>query len=171
MLRDIAAKVRGVMAADAAMREVNLDWSERTPALRLVLDQARLRLIGLTPKDAADQLQFLLSGAPITQVREDIRTVEVTARAIDAQRLDPTRLADFTLTTRDGRVVPVTQVGTLRVVEEDQILKRRESRTGDHRARRHRRASAARRCHPGSAAQAEADHRRPARRLSHRNRR
>ncbi len=124
-LRAIAAKVRGVMAADASMREVNLDWSDRTPAVRLVLDQARLRLIGLTPKDAADQLQFLLSGAPITQVREDIRTVEVVAQAIDAQRLDPVRLADFSLTTQNGRSIPVSQVGTLQVVEEDQILKRR----------------------------------------------
>lgn len=125
-LRTIAARVRDVMASDPGMRDVNLDWGGRTPALRLVLDQARLRLLGLTPKDAADQLQFLLSGAPVTQVREDIRTVEVTAQAIDPQRLDPSRLADLTLTTRDGRAVPVSQVGDLRVVEEDPLLKRRD---------------------------------------------
>ncbi len=127
-LRLIAARVRDVLAADPAMREVNLDWGERTPAVRLVLDQARLRLIGLTPKDAADQLQFLLSGAPITQVREDIRSVEVTARALDTQRLDPSRLADLTLTTRDGRATPLSQAGRLEVVEEDPILKRRDRR-------------------------------------------
>jgi multidrug efflux pump subunit AcrB len=126
VLRRIALKVRDTLAADAGMRDVNLDWGERTPALRLVLDQARLKLIGLTPKDAADQLQFLLSGAPITQVREDIRTVEVTARAVDSQRLDPAALASLTLTTRDGRSVPVSQLGELRVVDEDQILKRRD---------------------------------------------
>jgi multidrug efflux pump subunit AcrB len=126
VLRDVAARVRDVMAADPAMRDVNLDWGERTPALRIVLDQARLRLLGLTPKDAADQLQFLLSGAPVTQAREDIRTVEVTARAIDPQRLDPARLADLTLTTRDGRSVNVGQVGKVVILDEDQILKRRD---------------------------------------------
>ena len=125
MLRSIAEHMRGALVATPAMRDVNLDWGERTPAVRLVLDQARLRLIGLTPKDVADQLQFLLSGAPITQVREDIRTVQVVARAIDGQRLDPARLADLSLTTRDGRTVPVAQVGTLKVEEEDPILKRR----------------------------------------------
>ena len=126
VLRGVALKVRDVMAADRGMRDVNLDWGERTPALHVVFDQARLRLIGLTPKDAADQLQFLLSGAPITQLREDIRTVEVTARAIDAQRLDPATLGSLTLTTRDGRAVPVSQVGEIRVDDEDQILKRRD---------------------------------------------
>ena len=125
-LRVIAARVRDVMTADSGMRDVNLDWGARTPAFRLVLDQARLRLLGLTPKDSADQLQFLLSGAPVTQVREDIRTVQVTAQAIDLQRLDPFRLVDLTLTTREGRSVPVSQIGQLRVVEEDPLLKRRD---------------------------------------------
>ncbi len=126
VLRPIALKVRDVLAADPQMRDVNLDWGERTPALRVAFDQARLRLIGLTPKDAADQLQFLLSGAPVTQVREDIRKVEVTARAIDAQRLDPAKVASLILTTRDGRSISVGQVGEVRIEEEDQILKRRD---------------------------------------------
>jgi multidrug efflux pump subunit AcrB len=126
VLRREALKVRDVLAADPAMRDVNLDWGERTPALRIVFDQARLRLLGLTPKDAADQLQFLLSGAPVTQVREDIRTVEVTARAVDPQRLDPARLADLTLTTGAGKAVTVGQVGRVVIEDEDQILKRRD---------------------------------------------
>jgi multidrug efflux pump subunit AcrB len=125
-LRLIAAQVRDKLAAAPALRDVNLDWSERTPALRLELDQARLRLLGLTPKDAADQLQFLLSGAPITQVREDVRMVELVARAVESSRLDPTKLADLALAARDGRAVPVSQIGTLKVVEEDSILKRRD---------------------------------------------
>jgi multidrug efflux pump subunit AcrB len=62
----------------------------------------------------------------VTQAREDIRTVEITARALDAQRLDPARLESMTLTTHDGRAVPVSQIGQARVVEEDQILKRRD---------------------------------------------
>jgi multidrug efflux pump subunit AcrB len=126
VLRGIALKLRDTLAADPEMRDVNMDWGEKTPALRIALDQTRLRLIGLTPKDAADQLQFLLSGAPVTEAREDIRTVEITARAIDPERLDPARLASLTLTTRDGRTVPVSQIGEVRVEMEDQFLARRD---------------------------------------------
>ncbi len=125
-LRALAARVRDTVVAEPAMRDVNLDWGDRTPSVRIALDQARLRALGLTPQDAADQLQFLLSGAPITQVREGIRTVQVTAQAIDSQRLDPARLADLTLTTRDGRAIPVAQIGRLVVEMEDPILKRRD---------------------------------------------
>jgi multidrug efflux pump subunit AcrB len=36
------------------------------------LDQERLQLIGLSPEEAAQRLQFLLNGQIITQVRENI---------------------------------------------------------------------------------------------------
>src|SRR5436190_1080339 len=53
----------------------------------LVLDQARLQLIGLSSHEAAEQIQFLLTGAPVTQVREDIRTAEVIARRAGTDRI------------------------------------------------------------------------------------
>jgi multidrug efflux pump subunit AcrB len=41
----------------------------------------------------AQQLQFLLSGIPITSVREDIRSVQVMGRAAGDIRLDPAKIA------------------------------------------------------------------------------
>jgi multidrug efflux pump subunit AcrB len=108
------------------MRQVNQDWGERVPTIHFALDQDRLRLIGLSPNDAAQELQFLLTGIAITQVREDIRTVDVVARTAGAERLDPSRFADFTLTSSDGRLIPLAQVGRLEVRMEDPILKRRD---------------------------------------------
>src|SRR5881275_762660 len=96
-LRDIAAQALAVMRASPLMRTTNSDWGERVPSLRFVLDQDRLQSIGLTSSDVAQQLQFLLSGIPITDVREDIRSVQVTARSAGSARLDPSKIADFTL--------------------------------------------------------------------------
>src|SRR5216117_3596281 len=90
-LRDIAAQVRAVMQAAPQMRTVNTDWGERVPTLHFSLDQDRLQTIGLTSSDVAQQLQFLLSGIPISEVREDIRSVEVIARSAGNTRLDPSR--------------------------------------------------------------------------------
>src|SRR4029450_1986523 len=78
-LRDIAAQALTVMRASPLMRTTNRHWGERVPSLRFALDQDRLQSIGLTSSDIALQLQFLLSGIPITDVREDIRSVQVTA--------------------------------------------------------------------------------------------
>ena len=125
-LRAIADQVLDVMRANPHTRQVNQDWGRRSPVLRFKLDQDRLRLIGLTSNDVADQLQFLLTGAPVTQVREDIRTVEVTARSAGRDRLDPAHLDDFTLTTKDGKTIPLSQIGHVEVGLEDPILKRRD---------------------------------------------
>src|SRR5216117_1630654 len=90
-LRDIAAQVRAVMQTAPQMRTVNTDWGERVPTLHFSLDQDRLQTIGLTSSDVGQQPQFLLSGIPISEVREDIRSVEVIARSAGNVRLDPSR--------------------------------------------------------------------------------
>ena len=126
VLRGIADQVEAVMRADPGTRQVNQDWGERSPTLRFVLDQDRLRLIGLSPTEAAQQLQFLLTGVTVTQVREDIRTVDVVARSAGPERLDPARLADFTLTTSDGRLIPLEQIGRTEVRMEEPLMKRRD---------------------------------------------
>lgn len=125
-LRDIAAEVRGVMQASAQMRTVNTDWGERVLALHFSLDQDRLQSIGLTSTDVAQQMQFLLSGIPITEVREDIRSVQVTARSAGNTRLDPGRIGDFTLVGAAGQKIPLAQVGKVDVRMEDPILRRRD---------------------------------------------
>ena len=125
-LRDIAAQVRGVMQAGPLMRTTNTDWGERVPTLRFALDQDRLQSIGLTSSDAAQQMQFLLSGIPITEVREDIRSVQVTARSAGNARFDPGRIADFTLVGAAGQRIPLSQIGTAEIRMEDPILRRRD---------------------------------------------
>ena len=62
-------QVQAVMRANPGMRQVNRDWGERVPTAHFVLDQDRLRLIGLSPTEVAQQLQFLLTGVTVTQVR------------------------------------------------------------------------------------------------------
>jgi multidrug efflux pump subunit AcrB len=125
-LRDIAAQVRDVMQASPLMRTTNTDWGERVPTVRFALDQDRLQSIGLTSSDAAQQIQFLLSGIPITEVREDIRSVQVTARSAGNARLDPGRIADFTLVGAAGQRIPLSQIGTVEIRMEDPILRRRD---------------------------------------------
>ncbi|MBV8653769.1 MAG: efflux RND transporter permease subunit, partial [Alphaproteobacteria bacterium] len=125
-LRGIADDVAAVMRADPSTRQVNQDWGRRAPTVHFVLDQDRLRLIGLSPAEAGQQLQFLLTGIAVTQVREDIRTVDVMARSAGDERLDPARLADFTLLSRDGQLIPLDQIGHTEIRMEDPILKRRD---------------------------------------------
>ena len=125
-VRAISEEVKRIMLASSQMRTVNTDWGERAPTVHFVLDQNRLRLLGLTSSEAAQQLQFLLTGVTLTQVREDIRTVDVVARSSGTTRLDPSEIGDFTLISRDGHPVPLTQIGHTEIRTEDPILRRRD---------------------------------------------
>ncbi|POR52589.1 efflux RND transporter permease subunit [Bosea psychrotolerans] len=122
----ISAQALEVMRGVADVRQANRDWGNRTPVLRFVPDQDRLNLIGLSPAAVGQQLQFLLTGVTVTQVREDIRNVPVVARSAGSERLDPARLADFSLMSRDGRQIPLDQIGHSEMRLEEPILKRRD---------------------------------------------
>ncbi|WP_439894042.1 efflux RND transporter permease subunit (plasmid) [Ralstonia sp. 25C] len=125
-LRRIAADVRQVMDASTMMRTVNTDWGTRVPTLHFTLQQDRLQAVGLTSSAVAQQLQFLLSGIPVTAVREDIRTVQVTARSAGDVRLDPAKIGDFTLAGANGQRIPLSQVGKIDVRMEEPIIRRRD---------------------------------------------
>jgi len=125
-VRDIAADVQHVLEASPMMRTVNNDWGVRTPSLHFTLQQDRLQSVGLTSTAVAQQLQFLLNGVPLTAVREDIRTVQVMARSAGDNRLDPARIADFTLSGADGQRIPLSQVGAVDVKFEEPLVRRRD---------------------------------------------
>ncbi|CAI1494894.1 Swarming motility protein SwrC [Serratia quinivorans] len=125
-LREIADKVARVMQASPMMRTVNTDWGPRVPALHFTLNQDRLQAVGLTSNTVAQQLQFLLSGVPITSVREDIRSVQVMGRAAGDIRLDPAKIAGFTLVGSSGQRIPLSQIGKVEVQMEDPVLRRRD---------------------------------------------
>lgn len=125
-LRTIAAEVESIMRASPMMRTVNTDWGPRVPTLRFTLDQDRLNAVGLTSSSVGQQLQFLLSGIPMTEVREDIRSVQVVGRAAGVTRVDPSKIADFTLVGASGQRIPLSQIGTVEVQMEDPILRRRD---------------------------------------------
>ncbi|KFA85792.1 efflux RND transporter permease subunit [Enterobacter sp. EGD-HP1] len=125
-VHDIADKVKAVLQASPLMRTVNTDWGSRVPVLHFTLDQNRLQATGLTSSAVAEQLQFLLSGVPVTSVREDIRSVEVIGRAAGDIRLDPEKIEGFTLVGNAGQRVPLSQIGKIEVGMEDPILRRRD---------------------------------------------
>lgn len=125
VLRDIAHQVREVMVANPHMVDPHLEWDGRIPSLHLSMDEERLRLLGLTPQEVAQQLQFQLDGVPVTQVRADIRTVDVVARgASNGHRLDADHLGDLEILTREGRKLPARQLGRIEVRFEDPVIMR-----------------------------------------------
>ena len=121
-VRDIAYRVREVMRANTQVVDPHLDWNEQSPYLKLVVDQDRVRALGMTPQDISKSLSMLLSGVPITTVRDGIEKVEVVARAVPAERLDLSHIGDLAIYSRNGVAVPLSQIAKVEYSHEEPIL-------------------------------------------------
>ncbi len=125
-MREAATRVRDVMRADPRLIDPHLNWGEKMPSLRLEVDQARARALGLTPQDIAQTLQTLVGGATVTTLRVGEERVDVVARAVPSERAALDRLEDMTIATRDGTPVPVGQVAHVVRTTEEPIIWRKD---------------------------------------------
>jgi multidrug efflux pump subunit AcrB len=123
-VRRIATEVRQVMEKNPHLRDVHLDWGEKTPVLHLAFDEERLHLLGLNPQDAALQLQATLQGATVSQVRSDKRTVDVQVRSPKLERDGLDAIGDVIVRNDQGRSIPLRQIARIETRMEDAVLKR-----------------------------------------------
>ncbi|GAA3905956.1 efflux RND transporter permease subunit [Halomonas cibimaris] len=120
-LREIGHDVREVFAQNAHVRDPHLAWDAKVPRVRLGMDSHRLSLLGLAPDDVARQLQFQLDGVTITRLRDGIRLAPAVGRAAAS---DVESLKSLDVQTRDGKRVPLGQLGDLEVSFEQPVIKR-----------------------------------------------
>jgi multidrug efflux pump subunit AcrB len=124
-VRRIAREVEKVMASNAKVRDVQLDWNDPVRTLKVELDQDKARALGLAPADVALVTQTVLNGATLSHLREHEDLVDIVARAVPEERLDLETLKDVNIYTRQGTVVPLSQVARVKHELEEPVLWRR----------------------------------------------
>jgi multidrug efflux pump subunit AcrB len=124
-VREIAREVEHVVASSPKVRDVQLDWNDPVRALQVDLDQDKARALGLAPADVALVTQTVMNGATLSHLREHEDLIDIVARAVPSERLDLDTLKDVNLFTRQGTVVPLSQVARVRYELEEPVLWRR----------------------------------------------
>ena len=124
-VRAIAREVEAVVASSPKVRDVQLDWNDPVRTLRVDLDQDKARALGLAPADVAFVTQTVMNGATLSHLREHEDLIDIVARAVPSERLDLDTLKDVNLYTREGTVVPLSQVARVRYELEEPVLWRR----------------------------------------------
>jgi multidrug efflux pump len=123
-LRKIAYELRDRMKANPHLTSVNLDWDELSKRVRLEVDTAKARALGVSKQDLANAMQLLVGGVPVTQYREGTDLIDVVVRTPDQERLDLGAIGDLTIRTAKG-AMPVSQVATVHYDLEEPVLWRR----------------------------------------------
>ncbi|CAM3754777.1 efflux RND transporter permease subunit [Rheinheimera salexigens] len=134
ILRNIGYQLQDIMLQHGNVVDPHLEWDERIPTLKLNLDTERLFKLGLTAEQVSQQLQFYLTGVTVTHLRQDIRTVEVVAKALiiappdsaDGKMLQQfaSRLNSVEIISASGQKMPLSQLGEMAVVYEQPVLRR-----------------------------------------------
>ncbi|MCP8938231.1 efflux RND transporter permease subunit [Alsobacter sp. SYSU M60028] len=125
-VRDIARRVAQAIAASPKVKQVGFDWIEPSREVRLVVNQDEVRRLGLSSRALADAIAAVLSGMPVTQVRDDIYLVDVVLRAQDADRLTLDTLRSLQVMTPAGRSVPLSQIVGIEYAQDTPLVWRRD---------------------------------------------
>ncbi|MGE0802142.1 MAG: efflux RND transporter permease subunit [Lautropia sp.] len=127
-LKRIGARVEEIIRANRYTIDPHMDWGERSPAVRIEVDQDKARAIGLSSAQVARVIGGNIGGATIGTLREDDLLIDVVLRAPQAERTRLSGLADLQIQTAFGKTVPLSQIARIREVMEEPIVWRR-SRT------------------------------------------
>ena len=125
-VRRIADEVKQRFAADPQLGAVHDDWLEPVPAMKLVIDQDRARMLGVTSQRIRQMLQATMSGAPLGDYRDGEETVSIVAREPEQSRHLLSAVNSVYIPTDNGAFVPLSQVAKVVPVLEQGIEWRRD---------------------------------------------
>jgi multidrug efflux pump subunit AcrB len=110
VLRERADEVKKLMQASSNTRGVNDNWNEYVKTIRLEVDQAKARALGVSSQSIAQALSIALTGSTVGQFREGDKLIDVVLRQPSAERDAVTDLFSAYVPTSSGRSIPLAQV-------------------------------------------------------------
>jgi multidrug efflux pump len=110
VLRERADEVKAVMRESANTRGVNDNWNESVKVLRLEVDQAKARTLGVTSQSIAQSSRTILAGTPVGQFREGDKLIDIVLRQPLDERNAITDIGNAYLPTASGKSIPLTQI-------------------------------------------------------------
>ncbi|CAD5107549.1 efflux RND transporter permease subunit [Zestomonas carbonaria] len=118
LARQVADKVR----ENPHVVNVHLDWEEPSKVVRLHIDQERARALGVSTADLSRFLQSSLTGAPVSQYREDNELIDILLRGTVHERKELGLLPSLAVPTSAGKSVPLSQIATLEYGFEEGVI-------------------------------------------------
>lgn len=124
--REAALNLAQVIGGNPSIQNINYDWNEPAKQVRIEVDQDRARLLGISSQQLASNINSILSGQTITQVRDGTYLIDVVARALPEERARLDTLRDLRIEAPNGRSVPLSQVASLAYSLEPPLIWRRQ---------------------------------------------
>ncbi|WP_313517653.1 efflux RND transporter permease subunit [Pseudomonas sp.] len=125
-VRKHALDLAGLLDANPNIGEIVYDWNEPGKVLRIDVAQDKARQLGLSSEDVANIMNSVVTGASVTQVKDDIYLINVIGRAEDAERGSPETLENLQIVNASGVSIPLRAFATLSYELEQPLVWRRD---------------------------------------------
>ncbi|MBX9836129.1 MAG: efflux RND transporter permease subunit, partial [Burkholderiaceae bacterium] len=109
-LRAHADEVKAVLRAAAQMRGVNDNWNESVKVMRLEVDQAKARALGVSSQSIAQALRVMQSGMQVGQYREGDKLIDIVLRQPEDEHRYISDIANAYVSTASGQSISLTQI-------------------------------------------------------------
>ncbi len=110
VLRARADEVKARMRDNDNTRGVNDNWNEAIKVIRLEVDQAKARALGVSSQSIAQASRNILSGGVVGQYREGDKLIDIVLRQPKDERQAITDIGNAYLPTASGKVIPLMQI-------------------------------------------------------------
>jgi multidrug efflux pump subunit AcrB len=110
VLRLKADEVKASLRTNANTRGVNDNWNESVKVIRLEVNQAKARALGVTSQSIAQASRTIASGSTIGQYRDGDKLIDMVIRQPQSERDAITDLAGAYVPTASGQSIPLLQI-------------------------------------------------------------
>ncbi len=110
VLRARADEVKAAMRQNPNTRGVNDNWNEAVKVIRLEVDQAKARVLGVSSQSIAQASRTILSGNVVGQFRDGINLIDIVLRQPLDERQAITDIGNAYVPTASGKAIPLTQI-------------------------------------------------------------
>jgi len=126
VLRSLANQAKAIMASDPNTISIKDDWRQPSSVIEPVLNEARMRRLGVTREDVAKALNINFNGNSIGVFREGDKLIPIIQRAPASERLGVGSINTIQVASQlSGETIPMRQlVDEFRTVWRDGKLKR-----------------------------------------------
>jgi multidrug efflux pump subunit AcrB len=110
VLRSRADEVKAEMRKNSHTRGVNDNWNESVKVVRLEVDQAKARALGVSSQSIAQASRMVLSGTAVGQFRDGDKLIDIVLRQPLEERSAISDMGNAYVPTASGKSIPLTQI-------------------------------------------------------------
>ena len=124
-VKDISGQVKDLFKTYSDMTDVSEDWPDSTPNIQVHIDPAKARMMGIDSYAVSLDLQSKISGVSVGEYYVGNQTVPMKFKLGGNEDHNMSVLQNIPIQTGSGAYVPLSQIATITMGDEDGIIWRR----------------------------------------------